>query len=107
MNTDDNSVVNKISVSKIESAICFSDLPVGNYQLKLRDGGEDCEMGGPSILSDTIVGTIKDVYIDGIIFVKLKSSSIWFIKFNAVSNCLMTNELDIGGKQINCFLFSS
>ena len=54
MNTDDNSVVNKISVSKIESAICFSDLPVGNYQLKLRYGGEDCEMGGPSILSDTI-----------------------------------------------------
>ncbi len=54
MNVDDNSVVKKISVSKIESAICFSDLPVGNYQLKLRYGGEDCEMGGPSILSDTI-----------------------------------------------------
>ena len=54
MNADDNSVVNKISVSEIESAICFSDLPVGNYQLKLRYGGEDCEMGGPSILSDTI-----------------------------------------------------
>ena len=54
MNADDNSVFNKISVSEIESAICFSDLPVGNYQLKLRYGGEDCEMGGPSILSDTI-----------------------------------------------------